>query len=76
MIFTDDEEELEFLRGTVKRLWSASEAGRTTANASYDLDYAWDLIEEYAKPRVEQDNADLELLLNRSHPEHYGSLKS
>ena len=30
MIFTDDEEELEFLRGTVKRLWSASEAGRTT----------------------------------------------
>lgn len=63
MQFHDDEEELEFLRGTVKRLWSASEAGGTTASASYDLDYAWELVEEYAKPRVEQDRDDLEVSL-------------
>jgi hypothetical protein len=63
MQFQDDDEELEFLRGTVKRLWGASEAGRTTVSSSYDLDYAWDLIEEYARPRVEQDRDDLEVSL-------------
>jgi hypothetical protein len=47
MEFLDDHDELEFLRDLVSRLWHASQAGRTTAYDSYDLDYAWDLIEEY-----------------------------
>ena len=45
--FENDQEELEFLRGVVSRLYFGQ--GRETPNASYDLDYAWDLIEEYGE---------------------------
>ena len=47
MKFEDDYDELQFLRDVVLRLWHSSQAGRVTANDSYDLDYAWDMIEEY-----------------------------
>jgi hypothetical protein len=47
MKFEDDYDELEFFRDLAQRLWQGTQAGRTTAYDSFDLDYAWDLLEEY-----------------------------
>lgn len=47
MEFLDDYHELSFLQDLVTRLWHASNAGRVTAGDSMDLDFAWDLLEEY-----------------------------
>jgi hypothetical protein len=47
MQFEDEYEELAFLRDLAQRLWHGTQAGRTTAYDSFDLDYAWDMLEEY-----------------------------
>lgn len=45
--FASPTEELEFLRGVVSRLVRSQ--GRETAYASFDLDYAWEMLEEYVE---------------------------
>lgn len=47
MKFEDDYDEFQFLQELVQRLWHSSQAGRMTATASFDLDYCWDMVEEY-----------------------------